>query len=224
MILNRNFNEVYLLDLIDPGQIREEVAHSWYRYPAEKDSLHPFEGETQPHYTGPRPPYGYLDEKSAYSWLKSPRWKGNAMEVGPLARVLVGYASGKAEFKEVVNEALARLAVPASALFSTLGRTAARGLETRLAVYWLLEEYNRLLAHLKNGNRTVANTELWEPETWPRSGKGVGFTEAPRGALAHWVHVRVARVEPLDPNDVIASPHRYFRRKYVWQWPIRTLG
>lgn len=209
VILNRNLNEVYPLDLTDSEQIREEVAHSWYRYPAGKESLHPFEGETQPHYSGPQPPYEYLDEKSAYSWLKSPRWKGNAMEVGPLARVLVGYASGRGEFKEVVNEALARLGVPASALFSTLGRTAARGLETRLAVHWLLEEYNRLLANLKNGDRAVANTELWEPDTWPRSCKGVGFTEAPRGALAHWVHIeegKIARYQIVVPSTWNASP------------------
>lgn len=72
----------------------------------------------------------------------------------------MGYASGRAEFQEVVNEALAGLDVPASALFYILRCTAARGLETKLAVHWLLEECNRLLANLKNENRAVANTEL----------------------------------------------------------------
>lgn len=209
VILNRNLNEVFPVDLEDPEQIREEVVHSWYRYPEGKQALHPYEGETQPYYTGPTPPYEYLDEGKAYSWLKSPRWKGHAVEVGPLARVLVGYASVKEEFREVVHEALGQLGVPATALFSTLGRTAARGLETKLAVHWLMEEYNRLVANLKAGDRAVANTERWDPSTWPRSCKGFGFTEAPRGALAHWVHVedgKIARYQIVVPSTWNASP------------------
>ncbi len=208
-ILNKNLGKVLPVDLEDPEQIREEVAHSWYRYPAGKPSLHPFEGETEPHYTGPKPPYEYLDENGGYSWLKSPRWKGHAVEVGPLARVLVGYASGKPEFKEVVEEALGTLGLPATALFSTLGRTAARGLETRLCVHWLKEEYDRLIANLKAGDSAVANTQRWEPTTWPSSCKGVGFTEAPRGALAHWVHIqdgKIARYQIVVPSTWNASP------------------
>ncbi|MGC8916647.1 MAG: nickel-dependent hydrogenase large subunit [Thermoanaerobaculum sp.] len=209
VILNRNLNEVLPVDLEDPEQIREEVAHSWYRYPEGKQALHPYERETEPHYSGPKPPYEYLDENKAYSWLKSPRWKGHAVEVGPLARVLVGYASGREEFKEVVHEALGKLGVPATALFSTLGRTAARGLETKLAVHWLVDEYNRLVANLKAGDRAVANTERWDPSTWPRSCKGFGFTEAPRGALAHWVHIedgKIARYQIVVPSTWNASP------------------
>jgi hydrogenase large subunit len=131
------------------------------------------------------------------------------VEVGPLARVLVGYASGKDEFKEVVHEALGKLGVPPGALFSTLGRTAARGLETKLAVHWLMEEYNRLVANLKAGDRAVANTERWDPSTWPQSCKGFGFTEAPRGALAHWVHIqdgKIARYQIVVPSTWNASP------------------
>jgi hydrogenase large subunit len=90
------------------------------------------DGETKLNYTGPKPPYEQLDVSKAYSWLKTPRWKNNAMEVGPLARVLVAYASGSAEVKELVDGALKTLDVPVAALFSTLGRTAARGLETKL--------------------------------------------------------------------------------------------
>ena len=134
IVLNKNLAEVLPLDLTDAGQVREEVTHSWYTYPEGKDALHPWDGITEPKYTGPKPPYKELDENGKYSWLKAPRWKGNAMEVGPLARMIVGYASGNAEFKDVVNDALGRLKLPATALFSTLGRTAARGLETRLAV------------------------------------------------------------------------------------------
>jgi hydrogenase large subunit len=209
IILNKNLAEVLPVDPADPAQIQEEIAHSWYSYPAGKTSLHPWDGVTEPNYTGPKPPYKQLDENGGYSWLKAPRWRGHAMEVGPLARMLVGYASGKTEFKDVVSDALGRLNVPATALFSTLGRTAARGLETRLAVRWLLDEYNHLIANIKSGDTATADTSKWEPSTWPAEAKGYGFTEAPRGALCHWVHIkdkRIANYQIVVPSTWNASP------------------
>ena len=209
VILNKNLAEVLPLDPADPGQIQESIAHSWYQYPNNQTALHPWDGVTEPHYTGPKPPYKQLDEKGAYSWLKSPRWKGHAVEVGPLSRMLVGFASGRADFKEVVTEALGKLKVGPEALFSTLGRTAARGLETRLCVHWLLEEYEHLVANLKNGDSSVADTRHWEPSTWPVESKGYGFTEAPRGALGHWVHskdAKIANYQIVVPSTWNASP------------------
>ncbi len=209
VIMNRNLAEVLPVDPTDAAQIGEEVAHSWYEYPAGQGSLHPFNGVTRPHYTGPKPPFENLDENGKYSWLKSPRWKGNAMEVGPLARVLVGFASGRPEFKEVVTEALGRLNAPPAALFSTLGRTAARGLESRLAVHWLMEEYEHLITNLKAGVNVSADTSKWDPATWPAEAKGFGFTEAPRGALGHWVHIRdgkIANYQAIVPSTWNASP------------------
>lgn len=208
-ILGRNLKDVLPVDPADPSQIQEEIAHSWYAYPNGKTSLHPWEGVTEPKYTGPKPPYKELDEKQAYSWLKSPRWKGNAMEVGPLSRMLVGFASGKAEFKEVVMAALGQLKVGPEALFSTLGRTAARGLEAQLCVHWLMNEYDRLIANLKAGDSVTADTRLWEPETWKPEAKGFGFTEAPRGALCHWVDIRdrkIANYQIVVPSTWNASP------------------
>ena len=209
IILNRNLSEVVPLDLADTGQVREEIAHSWYTYPEGKDAIHPSEGITEPKYAGPKPPYEYLNGEGKYSWVKAPRWKGNAMEVGPLARMLVGYASGRTEFKDVVTEALGQLKVPATALFSTLGRTAARGLETRLAVHWLEAEYDRLIANLKSGDTTVADTRKWEPSSWPEECKGYGFEEAPRGALCHWIHIKggkIANYQCIVPSTWNASP------------------
>jgi hydrogenase large subunit len=209
VILNKNLSDVLPLDLTDAGQVREEVAHSWYEYPAGKDALHPWEGVTEAKYSGPKPPYKQLDENGKYSWLKAPRWKGNAMEVGPLSRMLVGYASGKTEFKDVVNDALGALKVPATALFSTLGRTAARGLETKLCVHWLMAEYEHLVANLKAGDSATADTARWEPSTWPAEAKGYGFTEAPRGALGHWVHIKDGKIENYQivvPSTWNASP------------------
>ena len=158
IILDKDLTKVLEVDPGDPSQIQEEIAHSWYKYPDGKTSLHPWEGATQPSYTGPKPPYKNLDENAGYSWLKSPRWKGRSMEVGPLSRMLVGFASGRAEHKEVVTAALAKLNVPAEALFSTLGRTAARGLEAQLCAGWLQEEFDHLIANLKNGVSDTADT------------------------------------------------------------------
>ncbi|HKK41280.1 MAG TPA: nickel-dependent hydrogenase large subunit, partial [Bacteroidales bacterium] len=191
VILNRNLSEVLPVDGTDPEQIQEYISHSYYEYKG-GDGLakHPWEGETSLNYTGPVPPYEHLNVKGKYSWLKTPRWKGNPMEVGPLARMLVGYASGRNEFKDVVNWALKTLDVPVDALFSTLGRTAARGLETKLVSGWALEFYNTLLANIKNGDSRTFNPDKWEPSSWPDEAKGVGLSEAPRGALAHWIVIK----------------------------------
>ena len=209
VILDRNLAEVLPVDPKADNEITEEVGRSWYRYPDGKQKLHPFAGHTEAHYTGPKPPYQHLDENGAYSWLKTPRWKGHAMEVGPLARMLVGYASGRADFREVVDGALGKLKLPATALFSTLGRTAARGLETQLVIGWLMDEFDRLLERLKVGDTSTANSSKWEKSTWPKECKGLGFTEAPRGALGHWVHVKdgaIHNYQCVVPSTWNASP------------------
>ncbi len=209
VILNRNLAEVLPIDPKDTTQIQELVPHSWYQYPDGVKGLHPSEGITKPHYDGPPPPYEYLDEKKTYSWLKTPRWKGHALEVGPLARMLVGYASGRPEYKEVVEGALGALKVPATALFSTLGRTAARGLETQLCARWLKDEFANLIANVKAGDRSTANNSKWDPKSWPTECKGFGFTEAPRGALGHWIHIKNQKIENYQcvvPSTWNASP------------------
>jgi len=209
VILNKNLNEVLPVDPADPAQVQEEISHSWYQYPDGKNSLHPWDGVTEANYTGPKPPYKQLDENKAYSWVKAPRWKGQAMEVGPLARMLMGFASGRTDYKEVVTQALGKLKVGPEALFSTLGRTAARGLESQLAVHWLMDEYDRLIANLKAGDSATADTQFWDPSTWKAESKGCGFTEAPRGALGHWVHIKngkIANYQIVVPSTWNASP------------------
>jgi hydrogenase large subunit len=210
IILDRNLNEVLPVDGKDPMQVQEYVTHSWYDY-AEGDAAgkHPWDGETTLHYTGPKPPYEQLEVAQKYSWLKTPRWKGHAMEVGPLARVLVAYASGSAEVKDLVGAALKQLDVPVGALFSTLGRTAARGLETKLIAGWALEFYNQLVTNIKSGDTRTANTAMWDPATWPAEAKGVGMSEAPRGALAHWIVIRDRKIDNYQlvvPSTWNASP------------------
>jgi hydrogenase large subunit len=157
--------------------------------------LHPWQGETEFNYTGPKPPYDYLNVDGKYSWMKTPRWKDHPMEVGPLARLLVAFAKGSTEVKDVLTEAIQKLNVPLDALFSTLGRTAARGLETRLVVHWMKGFYDELVANVKSGNVTTFTREKWEPSSWPTTAEGVGLTEAPRGALAHWIRIKDAAID-----------------------------
>ena len=210
IIMNRNLSEVIPVDGTDPDQIQEQIAHSYYDYSdGDKGSKHPWEGETKLNYSGPKPPYESLNVSEKYSWLKTPRWRGHAMEVGPLSRMLVGYASGKDEYKEVIHYALQKLDVPVTALFSTLGRTAARGLESVLVAKWSTEFYDQLLANIKNGDTRTFVADKWDPETWPSEAKGVGMTEAPRGALAHWIRIKdklIDNYQLVVPSTWNASP------------------
>jgi hydrogenase large subunit len=209
-ILDRNLAEVYPVDGRNSGEIKEYIEHSWYSYSSgEASGLHPFDGETEFNYTGPKPPYEQLNVEAKYSWLKTPRWKDHPMEVGPLARLLVSYAKGSTEVKDVVNEALGQLGVPVTALFSTLGRTAARGLETRLVVHWMKGFYDELMAQIKTGELSTFTRDKWEPSTWPATAQGVGLSEAPRGALAHWIKIKDGKIDNYQlvvPSTWNASP------------------
>ncbi|HZL45367.1 MAG TPA: nickel-dependent hydrogenase large subunit [Opitutaceae bacterium] len=209
-VLDRDLSTVHPVDPHDPDGVRESINHSWYSYDGGDDkALHPWDGETKFNYTGPKPPYENLNVDGKYSWLKTPRWKGHAMEVGPLARMLVGYASGQEEIKEAVTETLAALKAPPAVLFSTLGRTAARGIETRLIARWAMEFYGQLLANIRNGDSRTFTKEKWERSTWPAEARGVGASEAPRGALAHWIVIKNQQIENYQlvvPSTWNASP------------------
>ncbi|MBL1256861.1 nickel-dependent hydrogenase large subunit [Methylocystis sp. Sn-Cys] len=201
VILNGNLKEVLPIDNADPEQIQEFVTHSWYKYPDETKGLHPFDGVTEPNYKlGPNAKgtptnIESLDEDGKYSWIKSPRWRGNAVEVGPLARYIIGYAQGNPEFKEPADRLLKTLGVPVTALFSTLGRTAARGLECQWAARKMRHFQDKLVANIKNGETATANVDKWEPKSWPTEAKGYGFTEAPRGALGHWIKIKNGKID-----------------------------
>ncbi len=200
VIVGGNLNEIHPIDLTAPDEIQEFVTHSWYTYGDDTKGLHPWEGITEPkfdlgQFKGTKTKIEQLDENAKYSWIKSPRWKGHAVEVGPLARYIIGYAQNKEEFKEPTDKLLRDLNLPFEALFSTLGRTAARGLEASWVAHKMKYFYNRLIENIKNGDTTTANISKWEPKTWGRDIKGVGFTEAPRGALGHWIHIKDSKIE-----------------------------
>ena len=209
-ILNRDLSTIHEVDLNAMDEVKEHVSHSWYKYKDGKDvGLHPYEGETEFDYDGPTPPYEQLDVEKSYSWLKSPRWKGHAMEVGPLARVLMLYASGHEQTQELVNYTLKTLNVPVDALFSTLGRTAARTLETKVVADNMQTWYDNLIGNIKSGDTRTFNEVLWEPSSWPKKARGVGFMEAPRGGLAHWIVIedeKIANYQCVVPSTWNAGP------------------
>ncbi|PID73488.1 MAG: hydrogenase 2 large subunit [Desulfobacterales bacterium] len=179
---------------VEEARITEHVKHAWYDQ--EKGSgAHPFVTGTNPLENNEYLPGGERTwwfgrtEIGKYSWLKAPRYDGNSCEVGPLARVLVAYASGDATVKGLVDGTLQKLGVGPEALFSTLGRTAARGLET-LAVGKAMEGWvMELVGNLKNGDEAT-----YTPWEMPDTGSGYGWNDVPRGSLGHWVEIAGGKI------------------------------
>jgi [NiFe] hydrogenase large subunit/hydrogenase large subunit len=207
IILGKNLEEVWPYD---HEKVREHINHSWYEYEGGDDvGLHPWQGETKPRYTGPEPPWEFLQDHDKYTWMKAPRYEGRPMEVGPLARALVAYASGHEEVRELVGETLGRLQVGPSALFSTLGRTAARGIETVLLARRLEKWYNDFVARIRGGDVQTFTRDKWDPRTWPATSQGYGYLDAPRGALGHWVQIangKISRYQCVVPSTWNCSP------------------
>jgi hydrogenase large subunit len=194
----------------DQEEIREEITSSWYEYSEGSEAaLHPWDGQTTPRYTGPEPPWTYLQDHDKYTWMKAPRYQGRPTEVGPLARMLVAYASGHQDVQGLVNDTLGRLGVGPAALFSTLGRTAARGIETVLLARKMEDWFRNLLTRVQAGDDATFNGERWEPSTWPASARGYGLLEAARGTLGHWVQIEngaIRHYQAVVPSTWNCSP------------------
>ncbi len=196
---------------IDYNEIKEYVTHSWYKYSVGDDKpLHPFNGETILYYTGPQPPYKYLNVEEKYSWIKAPRYKNKPAEVGPLSRTLALYARNMYGTREIVDKYLKDLGLPFEAMFSTMGRTLARAIETHLYVHKMKDWYNQLISNIKKGDTNTFNDKKWDPSTWPSNDvKGFGLMEAPRGSLSHWVHIedhKIKNYQAVVPTTWNASP------------------
>jgi hydrogenase large subunit len=214
-ILNGDLKRVEEVDVRDPEQVQEFVLHSWYKYPDETKGLHPWNGITEPDFVlgpgakGTKTDIKQIDENAKYSFIKAPRWRNHAMEVGPLARFIIAYARGVEAVKALVDSTLQDLGLPLPALFSTLGRTAARGLECSFTAHKMREVFDTMMANIKAGETATANMDKWEPDTWPQETKGVGHCEAPRGSLGHWVHIKdrkIANYQAVVPTTWNASP------------------
>jgi [NiFe] hydrogenase large subunit/hydrogenase large subunit len=195
---------------VDQHKVAEYVDHSWYEYAdGPGRGLHPWDGETEAKYTGPNPPYQYLHTEAKYSWVKAPRYEDRPMEVGPLARLLVAYAAGHPQVKTTVDGVLTKLGVGPEALFSTLGRTAARGIECLLIAQQAPTWLNQLIDNIGKGDYRIHNNEKWDPATWPDQAAGYGWHEAPRGALGHWIKIKDQKIlnyQAVVPSTWNASP------------------
>ena len=199
--------KVYPFDPTDKAKlVNEHIAHSWY---TGAKSKHPYEGETNPNYTGPGDGYKELDTDKQYSWIKAPRYEGLAMEVGPLSRMLVAYLSGHAEVKATVDYVLKKLDIPVTALLSTLGRTGARCVETVVTAQKLPSMIMELAGNIQKGDTAICANEMWDPNSWPKEAQGVGWHEAPRGALSHWINIKdqkIANYQCVVPSTWNGSP------------------
>ncbi|HET7250278.1 MAG TPA: nickel-dependent hydrogenase large subunit [Gemmatimonadales bacterium] len=207
IVLNKDLSKVVPYD---QNQVKEFINSSWYEYSkGDGAGLHPFEGETKAKYSGPKTPWTYLQGEKKYSWMKAPRYDGKPMEVGPLARMLVAYAAGHNDVRELVKAVLDTLNVGPAALFSTLGRVAARGMETVLLARRLEVWYGKLVDRIKNGDVRTFDNSKWDPEKWPAKAQGYGYLDAPRGALGHWVQIenqRISRYQCVVPSTWNCSP------------------
>lgn len=171
----------------DPARITEDVGHSHFSSPS---GLHPSQGRTEP----------AADKSRAYSWVKAPRYDRQAMEVGPLARLLVAQRSGRVpEVDQALAGALSQLGRPAAELVSVMGRHLARALEAQLVA----RRCAAWLDQLRPGEPTVRDFQL------PRTASGAGFVEAPRGALGHWLRIEdgvIAGYQCVVPTTWNCSP------------------
>jgi [NiFe] hydrogenase large subunit len=154
----------------NPSGITEHVKHSWYEGAA---ALHPSEGATMPKFTG-------LNTTNKYSWLKSPRYYGKPMEVGPLARMAVAYIKNHAGAKPAMNRFLTAAGLKPEQMYSTVGRIGARAVETSV----IATAMSGWLDSLEPGKSIQTAWEM------PSAAAGFGLNEAPRGALGHWIKIQ----------------------------------
>jgi len=193
---------------VDTKKITEDVTHAWYKGTGKPE--HPYEGTTIPQYTGlekREDGYAYLKTNEKYSWIKSPRYDGKAVEVGPLARMVVGYVKGDKRIKKYVDNFLKRSGLPIEVLFSTIGRTAARAIETELMGDVMLEWVDELAKNVATGD--LSTWTEFDFDQVSKDTKGAGLAEAPRGALGHWVKIKDGKVtnyQAIVPSTWNAGP------------------
>ncbi|MEO1941355.1 MAG: nickel-dependent hydrogenase large subunit, partial [Campylobacterales bacterium] len=184
---------------IDESKIEEDVTHSWYK---DTGFLHPYDGKTVPNYTGYTEgesvndkgeivPVKVVNPDGKYSWIKSPRYDKEPMEVGPLACMVVNYAKGNRKVQAVVDRFLKQTGLPAEALFTVLGRTAGRMLQTKVIADYGLEAFHNLVENLKKDQTTVAPYRI-DPN---KEYKGRFIGDVPRGMLSHWCRIKNGKIE-----------------------------
>ncbi|MBN8476018.1 nickel-dependent hydrogenase large subunit [Sulfuritalea sp.] len=183
--------------------VEESVKHSWYDY-SKGGALHPYKGETKPNYTD-------FKDDAKYSWLKSPTFYGKVAQVGPLARVLNMLAAGHEPTKKYATaaldtvSALAKTKVGLDAMHSTIGRHAARAVTAAVQVDMLAGQWSALVENIGKGDTKTFNAPKFPKDEV----MGVGFHEAPRGALSHWVVIdngKIKNYQCVVPSTWNACP------------------
>lgn len=198
---------------INEDLITEEATHSWYK---DNGPFHPYDGKTEPEYTGFKDGISIgadlkdaktklLDTDGKYSWIKSPRYDGAPMEVGPLAAIVVGLAAKNPRITAIAEQFLKDSKLPIKALFSTLGRTAARALECKLSADYGIEVFNSLIENLKTDKTTCAKYHIDNNKEY----KGRYIGNVPRGTLSHWVRIKngvIENYQAVVPSTWNAGP------------------
>ena len=215
IVKNKDLSKVYE---VDEAKITEDVTHAWYKG---NTNLHPFDGVTEPNYTGfgkKENNIAYLDTQNKYSWIKSPLYNDERMEVGPLARMIVGFASNDELIKKYVTNCLTNANLPATVLFSTVGRTAARAIESELMADVMMDWVDELALNAANGD--LSTWTEFDFNTVAKDAKGIGLEEAPRGALGHWVKIKDGKVvnyQTVVPSTWNAAPRDYKGRMGAYE-------
>ena len=215
IVKNKDLSKVYE---VDEAKITEDVTHAWYKG---NTNLHPFDGVTEPNYTGfgkKENNIAYLDTKNKYSWIKSPLYNDERMEVGPLARMIVGFASNDELIKKYVTNFLTNANLPATVLFSTVGRTAARAIESELMADVMMDWVDELALNAANGD--LSTWTEFDFNKVAKDAKGIGLEEAPRGALGHWVKIKDGKVvnyQTVVPSTWNAAPRDYKGRMGAYE-------
>lgn len=210
VVLNKDLSKVFDLD---QSKITEDVTHAWYEGTT---NLHPYDGVTNPNYTGfakKENGIAYLDTEKKYSWIKSPLYDDNRMEVGPLARMVIGVARGDELISKYVTTFLKNGNLPTQVLFSTIGRTAARAIETELMADKCIEWADELAVNVANGD--LSTWTEFDFDKVAKDAQGFGMAEAPRGGLGHWVKIKNGKVENYQavvPSTWNAAPRDYKER------------
>jgi len=207
VVLNGDLSKVYPFD---PEKVEEDVTHSWYEASGPQ---HPYEGTTIPKYTGlekKEDGMAYLKTDEKYSWIKSPIYDDKRMEVGPLARMVIGVAAGHELITKYVTNFLKRGNLPTTVLFSTIGRTAARAIETELMADEMMKWVDELAANVAAGDDSTWTD--YDFDKVSKKTKGVGLAEAPRGGLGHWMKIedgKITNYQAVVPSTWNAAPRDY---------------
>lgn len=198
----------------DAAKITEEASRSWYE---EDMPLSPYEGETTPFYTDLNED-GTLKTEGKYSWVKAPRYGGEVMEVGPLARMIIGMAKNSPIIAPYMERFMEQTGLELIDFSSGVGRNAARAVEAQICCDYLFDMMSDLIENIKYYDETTWTKYVFEE--LPKAAEGAGIFEVPRGVLGHFVRIeeaRIANYQAVVPTTWNASPKDARNRRGAYE-------